>query len=70
MQDIAVGPEGIRLGQLLKLANLVETGGEAKSLLANGLVCVNGDVDTRRGRQLVVGDIVTLRDASVRVAQL
>ena len=57
----------IRLGQLLKAAGLVETGGEAKLLLADGRVTVNGEVETRRGRQLVPGDVVALGDASVRL---
>jgi ribosome-associated protein len=59
----------IRLGQLLKAAGLVESGGEAKSVLASSLVTVNGAVETRRGRQLAPGDVVTLGDASVRVAE-
>lgn len=58
---------GIRLGQLLKLAELVETGSEGKELLAEGGVLVNGEVELRRGRQLVSGDVVTARDQSVRV---
>ena len=57
----------IRLGQLLKAAGLVETGGEAKLVLAEGLVSVNGEVETRRGRQLVPGDVVAAGDASVRL---
>ena len=57
----------IRLGQLLKAAGLVDTGGEAKLLLADGQVRVNGEVETRRGRQLVPGDVVALGDASVRL---
>jgi ribosome-associated protein len=57
----------IRLGQLLKAAGLVDTGGEAKLLLAEGLVTVNGEVETRRGRQLVPDDVVALGDASVRL---
>ena len=48
----------IRLGQFLKLADLVDTGADAKGLLAQGLVRVNGEVETRRGRQLVAGDAV------------
>ena len=52
--------ESIRLGQFLKLANLVESGAEAKPLIADGAVRVNGEVETRRGRQLVKGDVVTL----------
>ena len=56
--DVEVGERGIRLGQLLKLANLVETGGAARGLLESGEVRVNGEVETRRGRQLAVGDVV------------
>ena len=56
--DVEVGERGIRLGQLLKLADLVETGGAARGLLESGEVRVNGEVETRRGRQLGVGDIV------------
>ena len=56
--DVEVGERGIRLGQLLKLANLVETGGAARGLLESGEVRVNGEVETRRGRQLSVGDVV------------
>ena len=42
----------IRLGQYLKFANLAETGGQARELIASGMVSVNGEVETRRGRQL------------------
>ena len=56
--DVEVGERGIRLGQLLKLANLVETGGAARGLLESGEVRVNGELETRRGRQLGVGDVV------------
>ncbi len=56
--DVEVGEPGIRLGQLLKLANLVETGGAARGLLESGEVRVNGEVETRRGRQLAAGDVV------------
>jgi ribosome-associated protein len=50
----------IRLGQLLKLADLVDTGSDAKLLLADGDVHVNGEVETRRGRRLAPGDVVTV----------
>ena len=50
--------ESIKLGQFLKLSDLVDTGADAKGLLGRGLVRVNGDVETRRGRQLVSGDVV------------
>ncbi len=66
--DVAIRDESIRLGQFLKLANLVETGGLAKEVIAEGQVQVNGDVDTRRGRQLRAGDVVTVAGVSARVA--
>ena len=66
--DVPIRDESIRLGQFLKLANLIDTGSDAKLVTADGLVQVNGEVETRRGRQLVVGDVVTLGPASARVA--
>nr|WP_120492621.1 RNA-binding S4 domain-containing protein [Corynebacterium lactis] len=71
--DVAIRDESIRLGQFLKLANLVGTGGLAKELIADGLVSVNGEPDTRRGRHLHPGDVVTVNvpgapEMSARVA--
>ncbi|QIK77370.1 RNA-binding S4 domain-containing protein [Nocardioides piscis] len=65
--DVPIRDESIRLGQFLKLANLVESGAEAKPVIADGQVKVNGEVETRRGRQLVVGDEVDLAGQSARV---
>lgn len=65
--DVAVRDEVIRLGQFLKLANLIDTGAEAKEVCPAGLVSVNGEVDTRRGRQLRDGDVVELRGQAARV---
>ncbi|MCW2850443.1 MAG: hypothetical protein JWM84_107 [Nocardioides sp.] len=67
-QDVPISDESIRLGQFLKLANLVESGAEAKPLIASGMVRVNDEVETRRGRQLAQGDVVTLAGQSARVA--
>lgn len=67
-QDVPISDESIRLGQFLKLANLVESGAEAKPLIASGQVQVNGEVETRRGRQLAQGDVVALAGQSARVA--
>lgn len=61
-------PSGIRLGQFLKIAALVGTGGEAKYLIESGLVRVNGEVETRRGRQLSSDDRVELEDVRLRVS--
>ena len=66
--DVPIRDESIRLGQFLKLANLVESGAEAKPLVQEGKVLVNGEVETRRGRQLVPGDVVTLSSQAARVA--
>lgn len=66
-QTVAIRDEAIRLGQFLKLADLVEHGGEAKAVLAGGGVRVNGEVETRRGRQLHRGDVVRLGDRQARV---
>ena len=67
VREITIRDGTIKLGQFLKLADLVESGGDLKPLLAEGLVTVNDEVETRRGRQLVRGDIVTLAGQSVRV---
>ena len=58
MEIIKLRDEFIKLGQALKAANLVEDGVEAKYVIQDGLVTVNGEVDTRRGRKLYDGNIV------------
>ena len=68
-RNVQIRDESIRLGQFLKLADLIDNGADAKPLLMQGLVSVNGEVETRRGRQLTKGDVVTLGDAAVRVAR-
>lgn len=68
IEEIPIRDAMIRLGQLLKLANLVEDGVEATELIKNGLVKVNGEIDDRRGRQLHVGDTVTVNGQTVRIA--
>ncbi|MBE7323580.1 RNA-binding S4 domain-containing protein [Nocardioides sp. Y6] len=65
--DVGIRDEVIRLGQFLKLASLVEHGGEAKERVAEGQVRVNGEVETRRGRQLRDGDVVELGGQAARV---
>ncbi|MDP9988053.1 MULTISPECIES: RNA-binding S4 domain-containing protein [Arthrobacter] len=67
IDDVPIRDSMIRLGQLLKLANLVEDGVEAAELIKNGLVKVNGEIDDRRGRQLHNGDTVTVNGQTVRV---
>jgi ribosome-associated protein len=67
MREIEVRGDVIRLGQLLKVAGLVDSGGEAKAVLAEGGVTVNGEPEARRGRQLRDGDVVAAAGESVRV---
>ncbi|NKY19674.1 RNA-binding S4 domain-containing protein [Tsukamurella spumae] len=67
--DVAISDETIRLGQFLKLAGLIDSGAEAKGVITDGEVTVNGEVDTRRGRQLAVGDVVEVFGRSARVAR-
>jgi ribosome-associated protein len=67
VRDIEIRGDMIRLGQLLKLSGLADTGGDARALVAQGEVAVNGDVETRRGRQLHRGDVVAVGDEAVRV---
>jgi ribosome-associated protein len=57
--DVPIRGDTIRLGQLLKLAGLVDHGGEARAFLADQPVLVNGEREQRRGRQLHPGDVVT-----------
>ena len=67
MDEVPIRDDSIRLGQFLKLANLIDSGSDAKELLIQGLVQVNGDVETRRGRQLVRGDLVEFSGTQTRV---
>lgn len=67
MRDVAIRGEMIRLGQLLKLADVVDSGGELKLLLAEAEVLVNGEPENRRGRQLHPGDVVTVAGEALRV---
>ncbi|HXH33481.1 MAG TPA: RNA-binding S4 domain-containing protein [Plantibacter sp.] len=68
IDEISIGGETIRLGQFLKFAGLLDTGGSVKEVIVDGEVLVNGEVDRRRGRQLQPGDIVSFDGRRVRVA--
>ena len=70
IEDVPIRDESIRLGQFLKLANMIDSGSDAKELMIQGAVTVNGEVETRRGRQLVPGDVVALGGVESRVAAL
>ena len=66
-RDITIRGEMIRLGQLLKLADIADGGGEVKVLLAGGAISVNGEHEDRRGRQLHGGDLVRVGGVELRV---
>jgi ribosome-associated protein len=69
-REIPIRGNTIRLGQLLKLADLVDSGGEARDLLEREDVLVNGERETRRGRQLRPGDVVTTNDAVLELVPI
>lgn len=68
VRDLTVRGDTIRLGQLLKLAGLIDSGAEAKALLADERVQVNGQPEARRGRQLHDGDVVAVGGQELRVS--
>lgn len=67
-EDVVIAGDMIRLGRLLKLAGLAQSGGEARELVQEGAVRVNGEVEMRRGRQLRRGELVEVGAQAVRVA--
>ncbi|MGI8712494.1 MAG: RNA-binding S4 domain-containing protein [Solirubrobacteraceae bacterium] len=67
MRDVPIRGEMIRLGQLLKLAGMIDSGAEVKTFLATEPVLINGDREARRGRQLHAGDVVALGDQELRL---
>jgi ribosome-associated protein len=68
MNDVPIRDDMIRLGQFLKLAGLIDSGADAKSVIADGAVTVNDEVELRRGRQLRRGDTVSVGGRHARVA--
>jgi ribosome-associated protein len=67
MEEIEIRGDMIRLGQLLKLAAIADSGSDARALLLENGVTVNGEPEARRGRQLHRGDVVAIGDKAVRV---
>lgn len=67
MQVIKIKDDNIKLGQLIKLAGLVDSGVEAKYAIQNSLVYVNGQIDTRRGRKVIQGDIIKFKNEEIKV---
>ena len=67
MKIVKLRDEYIKLGQALKAAGLVESGVEAKFAIQDGLVKVNGQVETQRGKKLVAGDVITFENESIKI---
>ncbi|HEX7536125.1 MAG TPA: RNA-binding S4 domain-containing protein [Dermatophilaceae bacterium] len=65
--EVPITGEMIRLGQLLKLAGVVDDGAHARTLIEDGEVSVDGDVDRRRGRQVQSGSLVRIGQTQIRV---
>ncbi|HBA97395.1 MAG TPA: RNA-binding protein [Lachnospiraceae bacterium] len=70
MENIQISDEYIKLGQALKLAGLVSSGIEAKIVIQDSEVKVNGETDTRRGRKLYPGDIFEYNGQKVCVMKV
>ena len=68
-REVEIRGEMIRLGQLLKLAGLIDAGGQAAAFLATTAVLVNGEPEQRRGRQLHPGDAVQVGDERLRITR-
>ena len=69
MIEIKLRDEFIKLGQALKAANLVQDGVEAKFVIQDGLVTVNGEVDPRRGKKLYDGDVISYQGEEVKIVK-
>ena len=71
MEEVSLreGEEFIKLGQLLKKANMMSSGVDAKMVILDGLVTVNGEVENRRGKKICPGDVVTYQGESVKVVR-
>ena len=67
MEAVVISDDYIKLGQLLKLANMVSSGVEAKIVIQNGEVKVNGEIDTRRGKKIYPNDVVEYKGQQVTV---
>ncbi len=67
MTEISIRDEFIKLGQALKLSGIAENGVDAKDMIAEGKILVNGELETRRGRKLYKGDIFSFDGSDVKV---
>lgn len=69
MKEVNINTEYITLGQFLKLADIIQSGGEAKLYLSETNVLINGESDNRRGRKLRDGDVILVEDVKYIIKQ-
>lgn len=67
MESVKIKDEFIKLGQVLKLAGFVESGVDAKFVIQDGLVKVNGSIDTQRGKKIYPGDVIEFENKQIKV---
>ena len=67
MEEIFIKDDFIKLGQALKLAGMVSSGVEAKIMIQDGQVCVNGEVEVQRGKKLYDGDIISFNGEEAQI---
>lgn len=67
MREIEISKEPVELYKILKFENMVSSGGEAKHVITEGLVLVNGEVETRKRKKIVSGDVIEFGDEKIRV---
>lgn len=70
MEEIQIKDEFIKLGQALKLAGLAGSGVDAKFMIEDGMVAVNGETELRRGRKIYPGDVIALDQTQIKVTGL
>jgi ribosome-associated protein len=67
MREVEIEEEPIELYKILKFENMVQSGGEAKFVIAEGLVRVNGEIETRKRKKIFSGDIVEFEEETIRI---
>jgi len=67
MRVVEIEEEPIELYKILKFENMVQSGGEAKFVIAEGLVRVNGEIETRKRKKIVSGDIIEFEEETIRI---
>lgn len=70
MRDVEINKEPVELYKILKFEGILSSGGEAKAAVAEGRVKVNGEVETRKRKKIVAGDIIEFGDEKIRIQRM